>query len=465
MRTPTSFVFALLLFVLPLTAAENFGSAPPFRSGDVVCFVGDSITHGGTYHSIVTLYYATRFPDRTLTTFNCGIGGDRASGIMSDEKYRLNVDILARRPTAATIMLGMNDVGHGDYRGVTLTPEVEARRQASLAKYEENMQKLIVALQRAGAKLTLITPSIYDEATQLATASPTISVGGNAALGVFAEKVRGWAKQYGTGLVDFDHGMNEINTREQKTNPSFTVVGPDRVHPGPVGHFVMGHLFLKAQGLPRVVATIGVDAKQKKASGAVNCAITHVQAGPAGVSFTCAEKALPLVVPAEAQPALALVPFMRELNEEKLVVTGLATGDYELKIDDQVVGRYGAEALQTGVNLAANDRTPQYRQSAAATKISGQRTAVGMQLRGLVSQLYGLSKAKVDVSDAAAVEQALTARLAASAKDGKAPDARIKSALEIFQKRAQLEQDYLALATQLHEACQPKPHRFALTKL
>ena len=463
MRTLPSLLL-LLVLALPLAAAEDFGSAPPFQSGDVVCFVGDSITHGGTYHSIVTLFYATRFPDRTLTTFNCGIGGDRASGIMSDEKYRLNVDILAHRPSAATIMLGMNDVGHTDYRGVTLSPEVEARRQASLAKYEENMQKLIRTLQGAGAKLTLITPSIYDEATRLPTASPAVSVGGNAALGVFAEKVRGWSRQYQTGLVDFDRAMNVINLREQQKDPSFTIVGPDRVHPGPVGHFVMGYIFLKAQGLAGVVAKIGVDAKQGRTSGAVNCVIEGVKAGPAGVNFTCTEKALPLVVPEEARPALALVPFQREFNEEKLVVTGLAAGNYELRIDDQVAGEFSAAALATGVDLAANDRTPQYRQSAAATKISSQRTAVGAQLRGLASQLYSLSKSKVDVSDAAAVEKTLTTRLAASAKKDGTPDVRLKAALDTFRQRAELERNYIILATQLHDACQPKAHRFVLTK-
>lgn len=464
MRRPALLAALLPALLLPLLAAEDFGSAPPFRSGDVVCFVGDSITHGGTYHSIVTLYYATRFPDRPLTTFNCGIGGDRASGIVSDEKYRLNVDILSRRPTAATIMLGMNDVGHTDYRGVTLTPEVEARRQASIAKYDASMRQLIGRLQAEGARLTLITPSIYDESTRLATATTNVSVGANAALGVLAEKVRGWAKEYRTGLVDFDRGMNAINAREQQNNPSFTVVGPDRVHPGPIGHFVMGYLFLRAQGLPKVVATIGVDARVGRASGAANCMIDGVKAGPAGVSFTCTEKALPLVVPDEAKPALALVPFLRELNEEKLIVSGLAGGTYELRIDDQVVGEYSAAALATGVDLATNDRTPQYRQSAAATRLNGQRTSVGQQLRGLASQLYSLSKAKVDVSNAATVEQALTARLAASAKDGKAPDARLKGALDTFRKRADLETEYLALASRLREACQPQPHHYALTR-
>ena len=59
-----------------LQAQGTLSSAKPFDDGDTVCFVGDSITHGGTYHSIVTLYYATRFPGKTIRFYNCGISGD-----------------------------------------------------------------------------------------------------------------------------------------------------------------------------------------------------------------------------------------------------------------------------------------------------------------------------------------------------------------------------------------------------
>ena len=51
---------------LAATAAESFGTAEPFKAEDTLCFVGDSITHGGTTHSIVMLYYATRFPERAI---------------------------------------------------------------------------------------------------------------------------------------------------------------------------------------------------------------------------------------------------------------------------------------------------------------------------------------------------------------------------------------------------------------
>lgn len=465
MVRPRLLLALLLGHLLPVRGADDFGSAPPFQAGDVVCFVGDSITHGGTYHAIVSLYYATRFPDRPLTTFNCGIGGDRASGIMADERFRLGADILGRKPTAATIMLGMNDLGHGDYRGVTLSPAVEARRQASLAKYEESMRALIGRLRATGARLTLITPSIYDETTRLATATAVVSVGGGEALGRFAEKVRGWAREYGTGLVDFDRVMAGINAREQRRDPAFTVVGPDRVHPGPVGHFVMAYAFLRAQGLPRVVATVGVDARQGRSAGAENCVIEAVEASPAGVRFTSTERALPLVVPEDAKPALALVPFMRELNEHRLVVTGLPAGTYELRIDDQPAGEFPAAALAAGVDLADNDRTPQHRQAAAATRLNAQRTAVGQRLRGLAAQLYTLSRARVDVADAAAVERALAARRDAAAAPGGTPDPRITAAIETWGQRGELEREYLALGERLREACQPRPHRYTLRRM
>ena len=40
---------------------------PRFEEGERVVFVGNSITHGGHYHSFIWLYYMTRFPDKPIT--------------------------------------------------------------------------------------------------------------------------------------------------------------------------------------------------------------------------------------------------------------------------------------------------------------------------------------------------------------------------------------------------------------
>jgi len=458
----------LLLFaaaVAPLVAAPaDYGSAQPFQSGDVVTFVGDSITHGGTYHGVVSLFYATRYPDRQIQFFNCGIGGDRSSMIMADEKYRLNVDILSHKPTHATIMLGMNDINHLDYRVPAETPEILKKRQESLDLYDKTMQQLMDALTKSGAKLTLITPSIYDETTTLDKATKNVSKGGNAALGVCAAKVTGWAKQYKAGLVKFYETMNVVNAREQKKDPAFTVVGPDRVHPGPVGHFVMAYTFLKAQGVRATVATIAVDAKKRKAGKADNCRIDGVKKLANGVEFDATENSLPMVVADAARPALELVPFMKELNTETLMVSGLKTGRYEAKIDGETIGEFDAAALKKGVNIAENEKTPQYKQSAAVTAKMLERTTLGQRLRALVAQRYGISRGGGDGLDPAAFEKQLQTRIEADKKAGRTTYKAMEATLATLHDLSALEKQYAELGDAMIGMSKPVAHHYLIVK-
>jgi lysophospholipase L1-like esterase len=456
-------VCAAALLLAGAVAARNHGSAQPFRDGDIVTFVGDSITHGGTYHSVVALFYATRFPDRGIRFYNCGIGGDRASMIMGDARYRLNVDILGYKPTAATVMLGMNDIGHTDYRGKP-GPNTEASRRNSLEVYRENMGKLIAALRGAGARLTLITPSIYDETTRLEKANPAVSIGGNAALGKCAAMVRQYAKENRAGLAEFYPAMNAINAREQKKDPAFTVVGPDRVHPGPVGHFVMAYVFLKAQGMPREVARVGVNARAAKPERASNCAVENVKRTAAGVEFDALEKALPFVTPELARPALDLVPFARDFNQETLAVSGLKQGAYQVLIDGEAVGEYTAAQLKAGVNLADNPKTPQYRQSAEATRINDERTLAAKALRDIVAQKYAMSRGKVDVLDPAALISAVKARYGAATSGNQKVDSRLELLKQSLDQPGRFESQFEDLAAALRNVCRPRKHHFAVVR-
>ena len=462
MKMRSLFLSALLAVVA--FASEIPGSAPPFQSGDTVCWVGDSITHGGSYHAIVELFYATRFPDRVIHSYNDGIGGDRAVGIMSDEKYRLNVDILAHKPTVAPIMLGMNDVGRNDYGPDKTGPEVEKRRAESLAAYDENMRKLMDALTKSGAKLILIEPSIYDETTQLPAANPANLTGSNGAIGQCARKMEVWAKNYHAGLVNFYDVMNEINLREQKKDPAFTLIGADRIHPGPVGHFVMAYTFLKAQGMPRDVASISVNAKKGKAGATANAQVGHIIKIAEGIEFDALEKALPFVAPDAAVPALALVPFDQELNQETLIVAGLSKGAYAVRIDGADAGEYSSEQLKAGVNLAGNPKTPQYQQSAAATKISLERTKVGASLRDIVAQKYSLSKMKVDVSDNADVEKRMRDQITAAQEASKPLNKSWDAVLADLAEPGKLQRHYDDLSVDLLKACQPKEHHFVIER-
>ncbi|MEI8274291.1 MAG: hypothetical protein WCG08_16890, partial [Paludibacter sp.] len=70
-----------------------------FKDGDRVAFIGNSITHGGLYHLYIQSYYQTRFPERNIEFYNCGVGGDITTNVLD----RMDYDILSHNLTVAVI--------------------------------------------------------------------------------------------------------------------------------------------------------------------------------------------------------------------------------------------------------------------------------------------------------------------------------------------------------------------------
>ena len=98
-------IFGFIFFNFQELNAQQ-KTSKTFKSGDTVCFLGDSITHGGQFHEFLQLFYATRYPNIALTFFNCGISGDNAEGM----SYRFKDDVLMHNPSHVFFMTGMNDV-------------------------------------------------------------------------------------------------------------------------------------------------------------------------------------------------------------------------------------------------------------------------------------------------------------------------------------------------------------------
>ena len=69
-----------LLPVLNRFSGSGQSRADTFEDGETVCFPGDSITHGRSYHGMIYAYYLTRFPDRKIRFLNAGICGDSPRG-------------------------------------------------------------------------------------------------------------------------------------------------------------------------------------------------------------------------------------------------------------------------------------------------------------------------------------------------------------------------------------------------
>ena len=351
----------LFLVAIALQSASAQEAGPPalepFADGTRYAALGDSITRNGLYHSYVHLFYVTRFPGRNVEVINSGVSGDTIPGALK----RLAWHVFPANPETVSIMFGMNDVGGSLYAPGQTSPDIKKQREARIDGFEQGLRTLVKELKEKDLRVILLTPSIYDDTSKMEAEN---NPGRNLGLGECAARVRKVAADFGLPTVDFHSAMLEINLRNQKENPAFTLTSKDRVHPEAPGHFVMAYQFLKAQKVAGNIADVAIDATDGTVSAAENCKVEDIHAGPEGVKFRYLANALPFPVEEAAKPALAWIPFTEELNSEVLTVRGLPAGSsYRLEIDGKVIRTFSSEELGNGINLAEETNTPQYQQA------------------------------------------------------------------------------------------------------
>ena len=435
-------------------------SVPQFQDGDRVCFVGDSITHGGSYHSYVYLYYLTRFPDREIQAWNKGISGEKASHILR----RFDEDIALTKPNVSTVMLGMNDVGRWLYGADKNDAASRATQQQYIDTYKSDMTKLIARFDAIESEVIFITPSIYDQTAELTRKN---ELGANDGLRQCADFVKGTAAARGQGTVDFYDTMLTVNAELQSLDPSATIVGPDRVHPGwHYGHFIMGYQFLKAQAVPQFVSKIVLDAKRGTLQESDNATVTNLQVAADSVSFTALEGALPFPQSQTIAKALELVPFEAEMNQQILAVQNLRDGNYTLAIDGTRIGVWTAAQLDAGINLAVIQATPQYQQALKVQQLDDARHSQQSRLRSAAYVFYssGLSQSDVDFKDPEAVKSFLDAKL--KKVEGESWYGYVKQQYRDYctqpANKADINLELATLHFELYQSNQPVPHRFSL---
>lgn len=436
--------------------------APFLRPGDRWAFIGDSITHHGTYPAWLLLYQATRFPTATLFAANCGISGDSAAGALQ----RYDWDIAPNRPTVATIMLGMNDVDRDAYAASSPTPEVLRRRADALERYRQNLDALVRRLQKDGVRVALVTPSPFDE-TVAVDFPPHRGV--NDALAACARFIRELADSTGATVVDLHGPMTALNTQRQLEDSHFTLIGSDRVHPGPAGHLTMAYYFLKGTGAPATVARLEIDAVKGQAN-AQNATIENLHADAASVTFDTRESALPFPVPEEARAALAWVPFQEDLNQEILRITGLHPGRYALTIDGRVVTECSAEQLQSGLNLAVFESTPQMIQAREVLRLVVEwQTLVAHSLRTLAEvehwRLRDTPRPLRFADVRPALLQAYDDFQRSDAPNRKWDLLNLERYFVLKPQEVLLSQQAELLQMRIRVAAQPQPHSFRITPL
>jgi lysophospholipase L1-like esterase len=375
-----TFAFFLLLLTAGITTTN--AQVQPFKTGDKIAFVGNSITEQGYYESYIWLYYMLHFPGKRIVILNRGIGGDRAKDIYQ----RFDDDVVASDPDVIVLTFGMNDSGYFEFLG----PKADSLAKVHVAESHHYFDLIREKLKRMpNVKKVIILSSPFDETVKLKSSVFPGKVQAMEQIAAFQTQA---AKENHWGLVDFLHPMTEIDLREQRKDSTFTLTGNDRIHPGNSGHFVMAWLFLKAQGLDTLpVADIAIDAKGGKLDRAGNCRITNIAAaGARGVHFDYLANSLPFPVdtvprlwgnPHRQSEAVPVMPFYSEFDREMLRVSNLSSGDYELTIDGRPIAQFTAEELGEGVNLAKLPNTPEYEQAMSVLQLNEERIGLESKLR------------------------------------------------------------------------------------
>lgn len=348
MRAPSSLLMPALLiclFCFSAAALAEVDNKSTFAlgDGDRVVFYGDSITQNGGYAQFVEHYARSRFPAWDLHFYNAGVGGDTVQGGgAGDIALRLERDVIRLRPTVVTLMLGMND---GRYRA--LEPAI---RQAFRDGYRAIIARLRSALPEA--RLYLIRTSPFDDYS----GTPDFGRGYDLALHELGEVVSALGQEHQLPVVDFGRPVSAGIQRVAAENRDLaTQLLPDRVHPGPAAHLVMGATLLRAWQAPSLVTRVVLDAPAGAVVAAENTQVTALVATSGRLSWEQLDRALPLPLnyhDADIVLAQKAGADLEALDQQPLVVTGLPDARYELAIDDWKFGPFTAAELATGVNLA-----------------------------------------------------------------------------------------------------------------
>jgi len=319
--------------------------APAFalHDGDRVVFYGDSITQDGGYARMVEAYARSRYPSWDLRFYNAGVGGDTTKGGSAGAAVvRLDRDVISLKPTVVTIMLGMND---GGYR--RLDPE-------TLAGFTERLRAIVEKLKAElpSVRLYLIRTSPFDDISR----PPDFDPGYDTVLRQLGEAVALLGREQHADVVDFGHCVDDgIKAVSAENRALARQILPDRVHPSPAGHLVMGAALLRAWQAPALVARVALDARSSAIVDAENTRVSALTVAGGRITWDELDRSLPLPLSwenADTELAQKAGAALETLDDEPLLISGLRPGRYEVRIDEQLVGTFSSAELERGVNLA-----------------------------------------------------------------------------------------------------------------
>ncbi len=204
------------------------------KAGDQIVAIGDSITQGANnrehtgYLDDIDAVLAQQYPKLKLPkVINVGISGQKAEDLV----VRFQKDVVAKKPQWVTISIGINDVWH------RLKDPADPK---VLAKYTENVGKMVDMAQGAGAKVILLSPTVIQE---------DAAAEGNKRLAAYIEAEKTIAAEKKCQFVNLHQMFLDALAKKPADVKGNWLTG-DGVHMKPMGDALMALGALRALGVP-----------------------------------------------------------------------------------------------------------------------------------------------------------------------------------------------------------------------
>ncbi len=194
----------------------------PFRDGDKIAFLGDSITELGTKNPLgyVNLVMdGLREAGLEVTAVPAGVSGHTSVNMLK----RVDKDVIAKKPSWMFLSCGVNDAPNGiDNPGVPLE------------NYIKNINTIIDKCDKAGIKVIILSATpVVEEPEHVA----------NKNLVAYNDALREIAKKRNLPLVDLNKRFNQfIQHKEDKKVRVLTI---DGTHMSPKGDLLMAVTILQ----------------------------------------------------------------------------------------------------------------------------------------------------------------------------------------------------------------------------
>lgn len=208
-----------VLISLIITLLSGF-AGPQKRK---IIFFGDSITEAGVREGGYVDILKRSDPDSEY--LGAGIGGNK----IYDLFFRLDADVIAKRPDVVVIFIGVNDVWHKQSHQTGTDPD----------RFVRFYEAIIDKLQASSIEVIVCTPAVIGEKIDFSNPQ-------DGDLNSYSTLIREIADRKACKLVDIRQGFLNYNREHNPGNKESGILTTDRVHLNATGNRLVAELMRSA---------------------------------------------------------------------------------------------------------------------------------------------------------------------------------------------------------------------------